>query len=229
MRGTLFRGILVGAMAALVVSAAAVAFAGTGIGSVFNLGETNGVNAQTTLQGNATGANLQLVQKGKGAALDLVVQTGKPPITVSAGAGKARNLNADRLDGLNATAFAAGGGKVFTGHISFSKAQSPADVVRVPHLGMMAATWDGSSVGFTLKNSTGVPVDMTWAETGSADGLPIANAQNILYNIGGPNNAEADVQIAWGSGGSGHFVRLTISWFVQESPGPHVLVFGYSR
>jgi hypothetical protein len=232
MRSDLFKGILVGALVAAVVSTAAVAVAGTGIGDVLNLGQTNAVNAETTLQGNATGANLQLVQKGTGTALGIVVQKGKPPIRVSSGAGKATNLDADKLDGLDSKAFAAGGGKFFTGHIAFSQAESPANVVRVPGLGMLAATWDGSTVGFTLINSTGGPVDMTFEMgNGTSDGLSIASGpnQNILFNVSAPSNMEADVQIAWGSGGSAHFVRLTLSWFVQEIPGPHVMVFGYSR
>ena len=229
MRTDLFKGVVIGAIVATVVSTAAAAVAGTGIGAVFNLGQTNAVNAESTLQGNATGANLQIVQKGSGSALALVVPKNKPPMTVSSGAGKVRNLDADRLDGLDATAFAAGGGRFFTGHIAFAQGDSPANVVSVPRLGMLTASWNGSDVSFSLLNSTGTTADMTFKETGVADGLPITNGQNFLFNIDETTNDEAEVQIAWGSGHAAHFVRLTISWFVQAAPGPHVMVFGYSK
>src|SRR5206468_3680815 len=158
------KGAVLGAIVAAVVSTAAVAVAGTGIGGAFNLGQTNAVNAETTLQGNATGANLQIVQKGSGAGLAIVVAKGKPPITVPADAGKAQNLDADKLDGLDSAAFAAGGGKVFTGHVAFSQNDSPANVVSVPHLGMLSATWNGSDIMFNLTNTTGGTVDMTYRQ-----------------------------------------------------------------
>jgi hypothetical protein len=224
MRGDLVKGIVVGAVVAAVVSTAAVAVAGTGIGGVFNLGQTNAVNAGSTLQGNATGPNLQIVQKGGGAALGLVVQTGKAPITVSAGAGKVRNLDADKLDGLDSTAFVSG--QIFTGHVPIPL-NSPTNVVSVPHLGMMSAVWNGSEIDFNLTNSTPGDVDMTWIKQ-SADGQPIHNGSNILFNIGEVTNDTAVVQIAWGSGTTAHFVHLTISWYIQ-SPGPRVLVFGYAH
>ena len=50
MRRDLLKGVVLGSIVAVVVSTAAVAFAGTGIGAVFNIGQTNAVNAQTVLQ-----------------------------------------------------------------------------------------------------------------------------------------------------------------------------------
>jgi hypothetical protein len=41
-------------------------------------------------------------------ALNLRVEAGKAPMTVSAGAGKATNLNADEVDGKDSTAFFSG-------------------------------------------------------------------------------------------------------------------------
>jgi hypothetical protein len=83
----------------------ASATAGNGVGGVFNLGKTNTVNAKSTLTGATSGRNLQLTNTGSGPALGLAVGAGKAPIVVNASAGKATNLNADRLDGLNSTAF----------------------------------------------------------------------------------------------------------------------------
>jgi hypothetical protein len=188
------------------------------------------VNAQTTLQGNATGANLQLIQKGSGAGLALVVAKGKAPITVNSAAGKARNLNADKLDSLDSTAFAGGGGKFFTAHVAFAQSDSPKDIVNVPRLATMKASWDGGTITFSLKNTTGGTVEMTYSEFNVADGMSIANNGDILLGqVQSSYNNTAEVQIAWGSGASRHFVHMTISWFIQEAPGPHVMVFGYAR
>ena len=51
MRCTFFKGIALGATAAL---------AGTGPGAPFNLGRTNSVNAPSTLTGSATGSMLKI-------------------------------------------------------------------------------------------------------------------------------------------------------------------------
>ncbi len=47
------------------------------------------------------GAALKVVNEGKGVSrgIDITVAPGKPPLSISAGAGKAANLDADRLDG----------------------------------------------------------------------------------------------------------------------------------
>lgn len=118
------------AAAVLALALASTAVAGSGVNAVFNLGVTNSVNALTTLTGIASGPMLQVVNNGTvagssaivatskgsgkgtiisqntagGPALDLRVSSGKSPILVSAGAGKATNLDADKLDGLDSAA-----------------------------------------------------------------------------------------------------------------------------
>ena len=74
-------------------------------GDPLRLGETNRIDALTTLVGTRAGALLQLNNKG-GPALNLVVPANAPPLAVSAGAGKAPNLNADKLDGFEGSALA---------------------------------------------------------------------------------------------------------------------------
>ena len=99
------KGIVVGSTVSTVVMLATSAMAGTGIGAVFNLGKTNTVNAQSTLNGAASGKNLQITNTGSGGGLGITVGAGRHPIVVNAGAGLATNLNADKLDGLRASAF----------------------------------------------------------------------------------------------------------------------------
>jgi hypothetical protein len=92
-------------MLALVFGVATTALAGTGIGAAFNLGQTNTVNAVSKLVGNIAGPSLQIDNNSTGTgatALDLQVEAGKAPMKVNANAGKATNLNADKVDGKDA-------------------------------------------------------------------------------------------------------------------------------
>src|SRR3712207_2464124 len=87
---------------ALVLGLSSVALAGTGVGATFNLGQTNTVNAISKLVGSVAGPSLQIDNNSTNAAataLDLQVEAGKAPMKVSANAGKATNLDADRVDG----------------------------------------------------------------------------------------------------------------------------------
>jgi hypothetical protein len=105
----LMKGALVGAIASSIVMISASALAGTGIGGVFNLGKTNKVNAQTTLTGKVKGKSLQVTDTGSGPALGITVRPGTSPLVVSAKAGKAINLYADKLDGHDSCFFASKG------------------------------------------------------------------------------------------------------------------------
>ena len=75
-------------------------------GDPLRLGQPNTTDALTSLTGSAATALLKLDNNGSGPALNLQVQPGRPPLEASADAGKALNLNADKLDGLDASALA---------------------------------------------------------------------------------------------------------------------------
>jgi hypothetical protein len=118
---------LAGIVAALAATAT-VAFAGSGIGGVFNLGQTNSVNQPSVLAGTTAGAQavfynastattaagaavygksaatpaLKAGNLGSGSALGLSVAAGHAPMTVNS-ATKVANLNADKLDGLDSS------------------------------------------------------------------------------------------------------------------------------
>jgi predicted RecA/RadA family phage recombinase len=109
MRTDLFKGVVLGAVVAAVVLTAATAMAGTGIGSVFNLGKTNKANATSTIQGTTSHNVLQLTNRGSGAALGLKVAAGKAPLAVNSDV-TVKNLSADKLDGIDSTGFTQSGG-----------------------------------------------------------------------------------------------------------------------
>jgi hypothetical protein len=84
-----------------------VATAGLGAtGGNFILGKANSAGAVSKLTAPIANPALQLVNQSTASgatALGLNVAPGKPPLKVNATAGKATNLNADRLDGLDSS------------------------------------------------------------------------------------------------------------------------------
>jgi hypothetical protein len=89
---------------ALTVGLASAALAGTGAGSAFNLGKTNTVNAVTRLVGSVAGNSLFIDNNSTNAsatALNLQVEAGRAPMKVNSQT-KVANLNADKLDGMDA-------------------------------------------------------------------------------------------------------------------------------
>ena len=81
-------------------------------GDPFLLGESNTIGGSTTrLQGGKAGAMLEIFNRSpdpNASALHLSVSPGQPPLEVSATAGKATNLDADKLDGRDSKSFADG-------------------------------------------------------------------------------------------------------------------------
>ncbi len=142
-------------MLALVLGVATTALAGTGIGATFNLGKTNTVNAITKLVGSVAGPSLQIDNNSTDAAataLDLQVEPGKAPMKVNS-ATQVANLNADKLDGQDASAFMAAStyrvDKPITLDIVFSTAVScdPADLA-------LSGAWAGKDATTEITTAT---------------------------------------------------------------------------
>jgi hypothetical protein len=97
--GSRGKAMMLTVVVALTLATITPAFAANG--GNFLLGRSNTASAVTSL-----------IKSGVGPALQLVVPAGQPPMVVNATAGKATNLNADKLDGKDSTGFATGvGGK----------------------------------------------------------------------------------------------------------------------
>jgi hypothetical protein len=74
------------------------------VGSAFNLGKTNSVGAVSRLVGSVAGASLLIDNNSTNSAataLNLQVEAGRTPMKVNSQT-KVANLNADKLDGMNA-------------------------------------------------------------------------------------------------------------------------------
>jgi hypothetical protein len=106
MKAKFLKGALVGAIVSGLTIGSAAAFAGSGIGGVFNLGKANTVDATTTLQGSTDGPQLRVVNSSTGASaagIGIKTDATRPPLVVSSKT-KVTNLDADLLDGLDSTA-----------------------------------------------------------------------------------------------------------------------------
>lgn len=78
--------------------------------SYLNLGTTNSASAMTTLSSSTNAAVLSLRNTNSAGGtsargLGITVPAGRPPIVVNSSAGKATNLDADKLDGYSSSAF----------------------------------------------------------------------------------------------------------------------------
>jgi len=104
-RNPLWAALVLSAVAVAVIGSPGLVGAATGVGARLELGKSNSVSATTTLNGTTSNPAFTLKNLGTGAGLAITVKPGKAPITVNADAGKATNLNADKLDGKDSTAF----------------------------------------------------------------------------------------------------------------------------
>ena len=105
-------------MLALVFGMASTAFGANG-GNLILGSLNNAATAITRLTGSVSGGpalhvvNTDTAPGSK--ALQLNVAQGKPPLAVNSAAGRATNLNADKVDGLDSASFVQGGGQASQG------------------------------------------------------------------------------------------------------------------
>ena len=106
-------------LAIMLVLVVGVATAGLGAtGGNFYSGKANSAGAVSKLTASIANPALQLVNQSTASgatALGLNVASGKPPLKVNATAGKATNLNADKLDGLTSARLAGTGDSAYRG------------------------------------------------------------------------------------------------------------------
>jgi hypothetical protein len=104
-KATFLKGVVLGSVVSIAMLTATAAFAGSGVGAIFNLGQTNAVNAQTKLTGATDAGQLAVVNTSTGATatgIGIAVANGKPPLAVNSTV-KVSKLNADLVDGLDST------------------------------------------------------------------------------------------------------------------------------
>lgn len=201
------KGAVIGAVTSSVLLISTVAVAGTGIGAVFNLGQKNTVNAQSTLTGATSGKNLQITNNGSGPALGLTVGSGKPPLVVNADAGKATHLNADLLDGKDSTAFVIGRGHLLSNRATVTHdvqpdASASGTILTIPGFGDITGTCAGMFAGgqgaayqFAFTNSSGQDLDVAFG----GEPTPTFPSSGNGYTFSSYAGMYGDVVVASGS------------------------------
>ena len=112
-RGTFFKGVALGAVVSVITLGAQAAYAGTGIGAVFNLGRSNAVTGTSTLVGTTPGAQLQVTNKStstSASGVSITVNSARPPMRTNSKT-LVTNLNSNYLQGKRASDFLAVTGK----------------------------------------------------------------------------------------------------------------------
>lgn len=140
------------------------------------LGGINSAGATTTLKSGVNGAVLQVTNTNSAAGssargLAIAVPAGRAPLTVSTTAGKATNLNADKLDGLDGAAFARGTGvSVLANRVVLAEGQQGIVLLSLPGLGTFAASCQTGQLHATIgwTNTTSSVIDI-WSNY-TADG-----------------------------------------------------------
>jgi hypothetical protein len=130
------------------------------------LGSMNMAGATTTLKSGTNGAVLQLTNtNGTGGinarGLGITVPAGRPPMTVNSGV-KVTNLNADKLDGSNSSAFARGTNiTVLANRLVLSNGDTDVPLLILPGLGQLNGWCDGPlGASIYWKNTTSANVDV---------------------------------------------------------------------
>ena len=207
---TFFRGVVLGAVTSTLVLVVASAIAGTGVGAVFNLGETNSVDATSMLQGSTAGPMLQITNASAdtgATALGLNVTPGKPPFTVNSDA-KVTGLNADALDGLDSSDFVQGGGSVRSARAVVNTQAAFVPFMKLPGLldvdvGCVAFEIP-PSYGVSLTNTSGGTLDTfvePSGETPSFDSVADGSSLTRSFITNGP--ARLIVQVSRAPRGRG--------------------------
>ena len=144
------KSVIIGVGAAATVIAITGAAAGSGVGAVFNLGETNKVNATSSLTGSTKHSMLSVTNNGAGTALNLHVAKGKAPFSVNSSA-QVAGLNASLLSGLAASQFVQGGGQSrsfgFTSNIT---TPNPKTLLSVPGFGTLSGSCNQNMMNGTF-------------------------------------------------------------------------------
>lgn len=157
--------------------------------SYLALGKTNTTSATTTLKSGVNGPVLNVVNTNSGlgtsaAGLGITVPAGRAPISVNSGAGTAKNLSADKLDGLDSSAFMLGNGaSVLANRIVLTSGQHGIVMLNVPGLGELSANCGGGDAVINYRNNTSGPVDFWNDRLNGVSGAVIDPDPNNYWNV----------------------------------------------
>jgi hypothetical protein len=185
MKRWFLKGVLAGSVGTAVVLGAAAAFAAT-VGDPFKLGQSNTINATSSLYGSTAKDQLDVANTGTGStaralgvlgrstsapaaavantnggpALGMIVNAGKAPFTVNS-ATKVANLNADQLDGIDGGNVVQGTGlRDLANRFVLDTTFSPQTLLTLPNLGHFNATCTPTGAEIAWINDTSFFIDL---------------------------------------------------------------------
>lgn len=212
MKTTFLKGVVLGAVVCGTTVVSTAAFAGTGIGGVFNLGTTNAVNASTVLSGSTSGQQLRVVNNagtGTGTTgIGIHTAPNEPPLAVDSTT-KVNNLNADLLDGQTSAAFVAGGGHIVSARLTETIPGANATVLSVPTFGTVEATCASTGFGLLWRNRTNpsTPLDVWVVEQGGVTRFVTQATANTATQIA--LDVKGDQLFTEQAGRPGHTATIT--------------------
>jgi hypothetical protein len=151
-------------------------------------------------------------------ALGLNVASGTPPITVSAGAGKATNLNADKVDGIDSAGFVKGKGAVYRNRVAVT-GSTDTTVLAIPTYGTVKVlncrltVPDANARIINYENTA--PTDV-WRDTGSGDPWYFHGDSGWGLNTPLREAGHSTFQIARGTGANAQHATVDV-WTVATT------------
>jgi hypothetical protein len=232
---TFLKGAVAGGVGAATVLVATAAFAGTGVGGIFNLGQANTVNATSTLSGATPGkAQLQVTNTGTTTAttgIGVTTASSKPPFNVSSTQLNAR-LNSQYVGGYQSNQLGRLGIALQNSLIGVSSTATQATVsITVPKAGFVRldgtiTAYDGFSGSFCSNcavyvrlhdDATGAESPMAYAQGGAgahASSMVIPVTWVFAATAGAHTYSLTTAQQAVSGGGFGFYNPVLVAQFV---------------
>jgi hypothetical protein len=205
------------ALAALFVALGGVGIAANGQSLILGKPD-NSATLKTGLSAPINDKALQLTNTSTGTsatALGLTVASGRPPLVVDSTAGKATNLNADKLDGIDSSGLVQGKGHYYSKRATAGIGTSEFLLLALPGIGNLYAhciDFDADNAGDPSMHLDFVAAASIWWQSyrGRATNLVWAETSNSTeYDFS--ENPESDHLLATMPGG-----KMVDAWFVQN-------------
>jgi hypothetical protein len=208
MKPSFYKGIMLGAVVSMLVLVASTAVAGTGIGGIFNLGQSNTVDATSSLSGASTGAQLQVTNTGTSTAAQGIAAFNKSAAATlygrNSGTGPAVSGRADQKNnGVEGVSAGAGASGVFGANTSATGFGVAGRSTGASGIGVYGNNTAGG-LGVSGKSTSGNAVQGTSTSGNGVQGTSAGDASGVY----GQNTGSSGYGVAgrsYGASGIGVF------------------------
>jgi hypothetical protein len=213
MKTPFLKGVVLGALVCGITVGSTAAWAGTGIGSVFNIGTVNRTNASTALEGSTNGQQFRVVNNartGTGVSgIGIHTASNEPPLAVNSRT-RVNNLNADLLDGQTSAAFVTGGGQITSALLAPPISDATSTLLAVPTFGALEATCAPTGFQLSWRNQTSPSTALdVWISHDGVTDFVVQAAANDANKLA--THVQGDDLFSEQVGRSGHTATITTS------------------